>query len=76
MIDRMNRAEARAWKERWKLVNTMEIEELRMTSLEVKLQQLCSMMALARELGWTEQRAEGEDEVRERWNRLRKAYGG
>jgi hypothetical protein len=76
MIDRMNRAEARAWKERWQLVNTMEIEELRMTSLDVKLQQLCSMMALARELGWTERRAEGEDEVRERWNRLRKAYGG
>jgi hypothetical protein len=76
MSQRTDAAEARAWKKRWEVVNSMEIEELQQTSMEVKMRQLGSMMALARELGWAERMAEGEADVRERWNRLRRAFRG
>jgi hypothetical protein len=75
MKRRMTPAEARAWKDRWKLVNEHEKEELRQTPIEIKLQQFNTLLALAHRLGWTETLAKEEAEVRERWMRLRKAYG-
>jgi hypothetical protein len=76
MKPRLTRAEARAYVARWQRVNAAEIQELRRTPMAVKLRQLAAMMATARALGWTEALAEGEAEVWERWNRLRKAYRG
>jgi len=72
----MTKAEARAFRKRWRLVNAREVEELRSTSLEVRLQQFNTLLGWAHQLGWAEALGEGEAEVRQRWARLRKAYRG
>ena len=68
-------AEIRAWKKRWELVNQREIEELRAMSPEAKLRQLEALMRSVDQMGWREQLEEGVEEVRERWNKLRRIYG-
>ncbi|MBM2809817.1 MAG: hypothetical protein HW416_576 [Chloroflexi bacterium] len=63
-----------AWRERWALVNEVHEAEVRALSSAQKLEQLDALLAFARWLGW--QRSEAEvQEVRDRWNRLRRAYG-
>jgi hypothetical protein len=74
MARRITKAEARAFRERWQRVNAREEEELRSTSLEVRWQQFNTLLCWAHQFGWTEALREGEEEVRERWVRLRKAY--
>ena len=76
MPRRLTKAEARAFRERWQLVNEREAQELRSTPLDVKLQQFNTLLGWAHAFGWAEALAEGEAEVRERWARLRKAYRG
>jgi hypothetical protein len=66
----LTRAEARAFRRRWKRVNAREQQELRSTSLEVKWQQFNTLLGWAHQLGWTEALGEGEAEVRQRWARL------
>jgi hypothetical protein len=72
----LSKEDALAFRERWRLVNAREIEEMRSASMELKLQQFNTLLAWARELGWNEELRKGEAEVRERWMRLRKAYRG
>ncbi len=72
---RITKKEGRAFKRRWAAINRAEIHELRWMSLEEKFKQLAALMASSKQLGWNEALAAEEDEVRERWNRLRKAYG-
>lgn len=74
MARRMTNAEARAWAERWRLVNAREEEELRNTSLEVRWQQFNTLLRWAHEFGWTAELSEGVEEVRQRWAKLKKAY--
>ena len=69
----MTKREAQAWKRRWEAVNEREREELRRTPPETKLRQLNTLMNSARRLGWREGDDEEDAEVRDRWNRLRKA---
>jgi hypothetical protein len=76
MTRRMSKAEALAFQERWRRVNAREEEELRHTSLEVRWQQFNTLLAWARQMGWTDVLSEGEDEVRQRWARLRRACRG
>ncbi len=76
MAQAITKAEARAFRQRWRLVNAREVEELRSTPLEVKLQQFNTLLAWAHQFGWAEALREGEAEVRERWARLRKAHRG
>jgi hypothetical protein len=76
MKPRLTKAEARAYKARWRKVNEAEIEELRQTPMDVKLCQAAAMMASVAALGWTEGLSDGDAEVRDRWNRLRKSYRG
>jgi hypothetical protein len=71
----MTKAEGSAFKRRWQLVNQFEKKELRGTSLDTKFCQLAALMASAKPLGWSKALAEGEAEVWERWQRLRRAYG-
>jgi predicted lipid carrier protein YhbT len=72
----MNGEEAIKFRERWRRVNAVLIEEARRTPVEVKLQQLAIMFEAARALGWTEKLREGEEEeIRERWRRLKEKYG-
>jgi len=67
----MTREEASQFKERWKLVNEMTIEETRRTPMSVKLYQLALMYEAGQMLGWAEGLKEGEEVVRERWRRLK-----
>jgi hypothetical protein len=71
----MTKAEARAWVARWQRVNEAERDELRNTPLEVKLRQLAALMASVDQLGWREGLAAEETQARDRWKRLRRAYG-
>lgn len=48
----VSKAEARAWKRRWKLVNDLERDELRRTSIDTKFRQLAAMMQSALVLDW------------------------
>ena len=72
----ITKAEARAFRRRWKAINNAELEELRATPISQKLHQLAALMLSARQLGWTKAFQEEEAEVRERWTRLRKAFHG
>ena len=72
----LTKKEARAFRSRWRLVNQREKEELRTTSLEIKLQQFNTLLAWAQEFGWTAALGAGEADVRNRWARLRKAHRG
>lgn len=74
MKRRLTRAEARGFAARWQRVHAAERDELRATPVAVKLRQLAALMASVDQLGWSEALAAGEEEVRERWQRLRKAY--
>jgi DNA-binding transcriptional regulator PaaX len=69
----MTKKEAKAWKRRWEMVNQKEIEELRSTPLDVKACQIDALMRLAQTMKWDKVLQEGEEEVRGRWCRLRKA---
>ena len=70
----ITKADAVAFRKRWKMVNAIQEEELRALSADEKLGQLAMLMTLAKELDWTEP-LEGEaSKVRNRWNELRKAY--
>jgi hypothetical protein len=71
----MTKAEARAFKARWRAVNAAEVEELRRTPAIHKLQQLAALMASVERFGWTQALAAGEAEVRERWCQLKRVYG-
>jgi len=75
MAPRLTKAEASAFRERWRLVNARE-EELRSTSIEVRWQQFNTLLNWAHEFGWVDPQRDGEEEVRQRWIRLRKACGG
>lgn len=74
MKEKLSKAEARAFRERWRLVNSREEQELQSSSPELRWRQFLTLLGWAREFGWTESLSEGEAEVRERWARLRKAY--
>ena len=71
----MDRAQALAWKERWRLVHEKEIEELRRMTIEERLRQLDTMFVLANELGWDAALAAEEEEVRQRWSSLYRLAG-
>jgi hypothetical protein len=72
----MQKDEATQFRTRWQLVNDFVLEEARRTPVEVKLHQLAQMFEAQRALGWTEQLRGGEEEVRERWRRLKEHYRG
>ncbi|MBI5193647.1 MAG: hypothetical protein HZA08_09440 [Nitrospirae bacterium] len=71
---KITKKEAIEFKKRWEAINAFEHEELRRTSMEMKLQQLAALMASVKELGWHKSLSEGEEKLRDRWNRLRRAY--
>lgn len=60
--------------ERFEKLDAMEIEELRRTPVEVKLQQLWSGMTSAELFESAEEREAGVAAVRERWRRVREAF--
>ena len=76
MTEPLTKAQARAFRKRWQLVNTAERDELQSTCMEVRWQQFTSLLGWADQFGWTSALSEGEAEVRQRWARLRKAHRG
>jgi hypothetical protein len=74
MRKRMTRKQVELFAERWRRANRAQEEELRHTDPEVKLRQFAALMASVDALGWRETLAEGVEEVRERWRRLRSHY--
>lgn len=68
--------DAHRYLERWAVVEEREIAELRNTSIETKARQLSALMASRDLFGKDKDREKGVREVRERWNRIRKALGG
>lgn len=72
----ITKAAAQAFKERWELVNTIELEELQKTSPASKLQQLTTLMTWVKDFGWGNALKEGETDVRERWLKLKRIYRG
>jgi len=65
--------QARQYLERWKLVRQAEVEELRMTSLETKLQQLVVLMASRGLFRGDRDRESQVREIRDRWAQIRQA---
>lgn len=72
----LTKEEARRFQERWRLVNARTNQEVRDTSPEEKLRQTAVLFQAAHSLGWVEQLAEGELEVRARWILLKERLGG
>lgn len=71
---RITKSEAVAFRRCWKMVNDFEKKELRALPANEKLGQLAMLMTLAEELNWTEALEKETGKVRNRWNKLRKAY--
>lgn len=72
---RITKKEALEYKKRWESVNEAEVQELRKTTIPQKLSQLATLMASGKVFTVPADTLYAEDEeVRERWNRLRKAY--
>jgi hypothetical protein len=72
METKMDKAEVRAWMDRWKAVNEAHREELRTTPMETKLRQLAVMMHTARTLGWKTSTEAELRRIRARWARLKR----
>jgi hypothetical protein len=70
----MTKEEALAYKEGYEAVNALEIEELRSMSDAEKLSQVAALMASVDQMGWREALAAEEEEVRNLWVRLKRAY--
>lgn len=70
----MTRGEIDAWRRRWKLVNELELEELRSTSVDVKFQQVAALMGAVDFFGWREALADDDQVGYDRWQKLRQAY--
>lgn len=73
MKKRITKSEAIAFRKRWKILNDAEREELRISPIDKKIEQLAKLIASAKQIGWTRLLAEEENEVRIRWNKLRKS---
>ena len=71
----MTREEAEQFKARWRLVNDFTNEEALRTPARVKLRQTALLYEAAQAFGWADALREGEDEVRERWRRLKELCG-
>lgn len=72
----ITRADARAYAERWKRVESLQRRELLAISPTEKFQQLCELMEWARAFGWETSLAAEEQQVRERWILLRRRLSG
>jgi hypothetical protein len=68
----MTREQARAWKERWRAVNEIEIEELRKRTPEQDMRSLAALMAAARSFPKTGRRERDEAAVRAKWEQLKR----
>jgi len=71
----LTKEEAIQFRERWRLVNERTAQEVRDTSPAEKLRETAIMFEAAHDLGWVDQLAQGEEEVRARWILLKERLG-
>jgi len=74
MSSETNKAELRAWMNRWEVVNEAKREELRNTPIATKFRQLAAAMRLGRAFGWHKTTEDDVQEVRDLWIRLKNAH--
>lgn len=74
--NRLTKGGARAFQKRWEIVNAAEREELASTPVTHKFRQLAALLISAKKLGWTDPLGAEEDQVRERWAKLREVRHG
>jgi hypothetical protein len=75
MEPKLDKAEARAWMDRWRLVNEADIEAARAASPDDRLRDLDMLFASRHLFKWPDDEAEVE-EVRRRWLRLKELARG
>jgi transcriptional regulator with XRE-family HTH domain len=68
----VTRAQAQAFQKRWQALQEAEAEELAFTPGAEKFRQLTGLLASAQQLGWTKVLTGEDDELRQRWARLRR----
>jgi len=74
-VSSLTSEQARAYLERWELVRAVEAAELQRTPMQTKLLQLAALMQ-ARGIFSAEPDREAESrEIRERWERIKRAMG-
>ena len=67
--------QVRAYLDRWKLLHEVEAAELRRTQEVTKLLQLAALMQSRGLFGADPNRESQSQEVRERWDRIKRAMG-
>lgn len=72
----MNKAETRAWMDRWQVVNEYERQERLAMSLEDRFAQLARLMRIARTLDLHSSTPAENHIVSERWLRLKRGMHG
>lgn len=70
----MTKEEALAYKAGYEAVNALEIAELRSMSFEERFEHAAALMDSARQMGWVAALSAEDDDVRELWIRLKRAY--
>jgi hypothetical protein len=70
-VQHIEREQAADYLDRWTSVARQEREELQGTSVEVKLRQLGALLASCHLFPPVDADDRGEDDVRQRWNRIR-----
>jgi len=72
----MTKEELVAYLAGYEAVNALEIEELRNMSIETKFKHAAALMESARRMGWSKSLAADDEDARELWVRLKRAYSG
>jgi hypothetical protein len=74
IIKRMNVGDIRFYKERWKVVEEIERQELRAMTLEEHWRKLNAIVRFAIEMGMEQENDSGEMEVFLRWAKIKEHY--
>jgi hypothetical protein len=61
----------RAFVERWKRINALEIEELRRLTPNQRLRQFFALLELGRKMNWRTSTPDEIAEVRRRWKKIK-----
>ncbi|MFQ5584583.1 MAG: hypothetical protein ACE5GL_09135 [Calditrichia bacterium] len=76
MKSKPSKEDMKKYRHRWAMVNDFEKRELLKTSMSQKLLKLNALFLSVKQLGWESALKAEEEEVRRRWNYLRKVYNG
>jgi hypothetical protein len=71
----MTQKDAQAWQRRWRTVNAHRVAEVRAMSMDEKASQLSELMSMQVSAQWIQKREAEVQVIRQRWAKLREAYG-